>query len=83
MTNKRKGVADGELLKKAIKAQGETFRSTADKMGLVRPDKFTNHATDKSYLNFESIVELLTLYPSMNARYIFTGEGEPVDKSVE
>ena len=80
MTSKRKGVAQGKWLKVAIKAQGETFVSTAQKLGIARPQKFTNHATDKSYLSFESLVEVFTLYPTMNARYVFTGEGDPVLK---
>jgi hypothetical protein len=78
MANKRKGIGKGIWLKEAIKAQGESFVSTAEKLGLSRPDKFTNHSTDKNYLNFESLVEVFALYPTMNARYVFTGEGNPI-----
>ena len=78
MSNNRKGVINGVWLKKAVKAQGKTYRQTAEAMGLARADKFTSHTTNKSYLNAESLAQLALLFPTMNMRFVLTGEGSPL-----
>ncbi len=71
------GQPPGIWLKKAIKAQGESFTSTAQKLGKSK-DKLDEHSQNKGKLGFDSLVELAKLYPTLNMRYILTGEGSPL-----
>ncbi|WP_234733371.1 hypothetical protein [Tellurirhabdus bombi] len=80
--NQRKGITQGRYLEDAIKAQGDSILGAAKKLGLSRAEKFYNHINDKTYLSFESVAELLALYPTLNPTYIFTGKGPmKLDKS--
>ncbi len=75
----QKPIIDGRWLKTALDAQRVGVHATARALGHIH-HKYYRHINNHSYLNAQSMVELLLLYPTMNARYILTGEGSPVTK---
>lgn len=75
--NVNSGLIHGEWLLIALKAQGESQASAATRLGKAKT-YFTRHIKNRSYLNSESLSELATAFPSMNMRFVLTGQGEPV-----
>jgi plasmid maintenance system antidote protein VapI len=67
----------GEWLERAFRAQGVSIYRTAKTLA-IRPDKYYNHISGKAHLSAESLAELALLYPTMNIKYILTGEGSPL-----
>ncbi|GAB3792597.1 hypothetical protein GCM10028819_03080 [Spirosoma humi] len=67
----------GKWLKEALAAQEVSVYRLAKEMGYSR-EKFYRHIGNKTYLSSESLAEIATKFPTMNMRYVLTGEGTPV-----
>lgn len=77
----RKSTIQGKWLKEALAAQDMSVYRLAKELGYSR-EKFYRHIGNKTYLSSESLAEIAGKFPSMNIRYVLTGEGKPVvDKS--
>lgn len=66
----------GKWLKEALAAQEVSVYRLAKEMGYSR-EKFYRHIGNKTYLSSESLAEIATKFPTMNMRYVLTGEGTP------
>lgn len=76
--SQHKGIVKGEWLKQAIEAQGTTINAYAISKGLD-PEKFYRHVrSPKSKINAESLAELALDFPTLNIRFVLTGQGSPV-----
>ena len=85
MAYKEGSEIDGEWLKSAIRAQKDpltgkraTFRSTMTAMGIVNSDLFTEFAGGRAHINLETLAKVARLYPTMNMRFVLTGQGDPI-----
>ena len=67
----------GKWLKEALAAQDISVYRLAKEMGYSR-EKFYRHIGNKTYLSSESLAEIATKFPTMNMRYVLTGEGTPM-----
>ena len=67
----------GKWLKEALAAQDISVYRLAKEMGYSR-EKFYRHIGNKTYLSSESLAEIATKFPTMNMRYVLTGEGTPI-----
>lgn len=73
-----KDIVNGKWLKEAIEAQGTTINAYATGKG-QDPEKYYRHVrSPKSKLNAESLAELAIDFPTLNLRYVLTGEGNPL-----
>jgi len=72
----KKGDIQGRWLKEALAKQEITVYRLAKELGYSR-EKFYRHIGNKTYLSSESLGEIARKFPSMNMRYVLTGEGSP------
>ena len=69
----------GHWLKVALDAQKVTPYVAAKRMdNSGRADKIYNHISNKFHLSAESIAKLAHAFPTLNVRYVLTGEGSPI-----
>lgn len=73
----RKSNIQGKWLKEALAAQDMSVYRLAKELGYSR-EKFYRHIGNKTYLSSESLAELASKFPTMNIRYVLTGEGKSV-----
>jgi plasmid maintenance system antidote protein VapI len=73
----RKSSIQGKWLKEALAAQEITVYRLAKELGYSR-EKFYRHIGNKTYLSSESLAEIAAKFPTMNMRYVLTGEGAPI-----
>lgn len=73
----KKNDIQGKWLKEALAKQGVSVYRLAKELGISR-EKFYRHIGNKTYLSSESLAAIARLYPSMNIRYVLTGEGVPI-----
>ncbi|RZM01599.1 MAG: hypothetical protein EOO88_57775 [Pedobacter sp.] len=73
----KKANIQGKWLKEALATQDISVYRLAKEMGYSR-EKFYRHIGNKTYLSSESLAEIATKFPSMNMRYVLTGEGTPM-----
>lgn len=73
----KKANIQGKWLKEALAAQDISVYRLAKEMGYSR-EKFYRHIGNKTYLSSESLAEIATKFPTMNMRYVLTGEGTPI-----
>ncbi|GAB3994702.1 hypothetical protein GCM10028807_32910 [Spirosoma daeguense] len=78
MTKGKAGEPPGIWLKNAIQAQGKTLKEVSEMMGYVTPSKYDKHSQNKKKIGFDSLAELAHAFPTMNMRYVLTGEGSPI-----
>ncbi|UFH53147.1 helix-turn-helix transcriptional regulator [Spirosoma sp. KNUC1025] len=72
----KKRDVEGKWLKEALAQQGISVYRLAKELGYSR-EKFYRHINNRTYLSSESLGELARKFPSMNMRYVLTGEGSP------
>ncbi|GAB4018431.1 helix-turn-helix domain-containing protein [Spirosoma koreense] len=72
----KKREVEGKWLKEALAKQEVTVYRLAKELGYSR-EKFYRHVNNKTYLSSESLAEIARKFPSMNMRYVLTGEGSP------
>lgn len=77
MSNVNEGRVDGSWLLIAIEAQGETQASAARQIG-KRRDFFNEHIKGGIKLKSESLAMLARAFPTMNMRFVLTGQGDPI-----
>ena len=77
MGNENTGEINGEWLLLALIALGESQASAAAKMGKGR-GHFTKHLNGSSFLKADSLALLARTFPTLNIRYVLTGEGSPL-----
>ncbi|MBD2755926.1 helix-turn-helix domain-containing protein [Spirosoma validum] len=66
----------GKWLREALAKQGVTVYRLAKELGYSR-EKFYRHINNKTYLSSESLAEIARKFPTMNMRFVLTGEGTP------
>ncbi|WP_420147859.1 helix-turn-helix domain-containing protein [Spirosoma sp.] len=73
----KKNDIQGKWLKEALAKQDVTVYRLAKELGYSR-EKFYRHIHNKTYLSSESLAEIARKFPSMNMRFVLTGEGGAV-----
>lgn len=63
-------------IEQLVTAKGTNLYQISKDLGHKRPDKFYSIVNGKAKPSFDTIEEILNLYPDVNANWLFKGQGE-------